>query len=441
MDNMNFNDEDVNGKLFSWRFHPQRYITKENALDYFHLYSYVDELADSISGIVETPSFNQFLLESCQLLANSLDLIHQGYFDAALYSVRQAGEVILIGALFTNLDQTERETKYKKWASLKGFPSFSELSGMLRAKDSEYRELLEQMPEIDELISKLNRRANKYIHKQGHESFYTKPYGMAPESAGRIHEDFAEYFKAAVKVCAIFRLAADPFPLLRSDPECEYRFPDCITPEFSQSFIEDCLGNDFVEHYTQTDSYRNWLEAIKSTFPQVKESTYNVSGHHFIDLSNINDILDELDKLTFKEATAVLFTALFSKKTVAVHLSGMLDAFINSAKPLNGLYLSDMSECAEQLGGINVPLVDICRVANCDISNKNSEIKSYVSSFPFESECVCIETDSILDSDEISLGRKAVAELAELWRQIQLGECDMPEIKETVLFNQIEQCL
>lgn len=102
---MNFNDEDVNGKLFSWRFHPQRYITKENALDYYHLYSYVDELADSISGIVETPSFNQFLLESCQLLANSLDLIHQGYFDAAFYSVRQAGEVILIESPNTRISK------------------------------------------------------------------------------------------------------------------------------------------------------------------------------------------------------------------------------------------------------------------------------------------------------------------------------------------------
>ena len=225
---MNFNDENVNGQLLSWRYHPQRYIAKENALDYYQLYSYVNELADSISGMVETPSFNQFLLESCRLLANSLDLIHQGYFDAAFYSVRQAGEVILIGALFTNLDQTERMATYKKWASLKRFPSFSELSGMLRAKDSEFRELLDQMPEIDELIGKLNRRANKYIHKQGHESFYTKPYGMAPESTGRIREDFLKYFKAAVKACAIFRLAADPFPLSRSDPECEYRFPDCI---------------------------------------------------------------------------------------------------------------------------------------------------------------------------------------------------------------------
>lgn len=166
---MIFNDEDLNGKLFNWRYHPQRYITKENAVDYYHLYSYVDELADSISGMLEKPSFNQFLLESCQLLANSLDLIHQGYFDAAFCSVRQAGEVILIGALFANLDKAEREAKYKKWASLEGFPSFSKLSGLLRAKDSEYRELLEQVPEIDErstssIGGRINISTNKVMN-------------------------------------------------------------------------------------------------------------------------------------------------------------------------------------------------------------------------------------------------------------------------------------
>ena len=301
---MNFNDENVNGKLFSWRFHPQRYITKENALDYYHLYSYVDELADSISGIVETPSFNQFLLESCQLLANSLDLIHQGYFDAAFYSVRQAGEVILIGALFSNLEKSERKAKYEKWVSLDRFPSFSKLSKMLRSKDIEYRDLLEQMPEIDELISKLNKRANKYIHKQSHESFYTKPYEVVPESAKHIREDFTDYFTTTVKVCAIFRLAVDPFPILLSNPECEFRFPDCMTLEFGQSFIDNCLGNEFVKHYIETDYYRNWVNAIKSTFPQLKEATYNVSNLHYIDLSHIEDILDELDKLTLYEATA-----------------------------------------------------------------------------------------------------------------------------------------
>lgn len=439
MDNMNFNDQDVNGKLFSWRYHPQRYITKENVLDYYQLYSYVDELADSISGMVETPSFNQFLLESCQLLANSLDLIHQGYFDAAFYSVRQAGEVILIGALFTNLDNAEREAKYKKWASLESFPSFSKLSGMLREADSEYRELLEQMPEIDELICKLNRRANKYIHKQGHESFYTKPYGMAPESAGRIHEDFAEYFKAAVKVCAIFRLAADPFPILRSDPECEYRFPDCITPEFSQSYIEECLGNEFVKHYIEIDYYRNWVNAIKSTFPQLKEATYNVSNLHYIDLSNIEDTLDELDKLTLYEATAVLFTALFSEKVIAIHITGMLDAFSNSARLSNGLYLSDMSDYAEQLGGVNVPLADICRLASFDTSHEFSPVSSFITSFPIASDYVCVETDTLLDDNEVVLGQKAAEELDWLWSRIKTGQCAMSELKETALYKWIKQ--
>lgn len=98
-----------------------------------------------------------------------------------------------------------------------------------------------------------------------------------------------------------------------------------------------------------------------------------------------------------------------------------------------------MNEYTEQLGGINVPLAEICRVANCNISNKNSEIKSYITSFPFESECVCIETDSVLDSNEISLGRKAATELVQLCRQIQLGECNMSKIKETALFKQIKQ--
>lgn len=439
MDNMNFNDQDVNGRLFSWRYHPQRYITKENALDYYPLYSYVDELADSISGIVETPSFNQFLLESCQLLANSLDLIHQGYFDAAFYSVRQAGEVILIGTLFSNLEESERKAKYEKWVSLDRFPSFSELSKMLRSKDIEYRVLLQEMPEIDELISKLNKRANKYIHKQGHESFYTKPYEVVSESVKHIREDFTDYFKTTVKVCAIFRLAVDPFPILLSDPECEFRFPDCMTIEFGQNFIDNCLGSDFVEHYIETDYYRNWVNAIKSTFPQLKEATYNVSNLHYIDLANIEDILDELDKLTLYEATAVLFTALFSEKVIAIHITGMLDAFSNSARPSSGLYLSDMSAYAEQLGGVNVPLSEICHLASLGTSHEFSPVSSFITSFSIASHSICVETDKLLDDNEVELGQKAAEELDRLWSRIKTGQCAMSELKETALFKWIKQ--
>lgn len=413
-------------------------MAREDDLNFSHLYNYVEQLENSISGIVSTPPFNQFLLESCQLLANSLDLIHQGYFDVAFYSVRQAGEVILVGTLFSNLEESERKAKYEKWVSLDRFPSFSELSKMLRSKDIEYRDLLEQMPEIDELISKLNKRANKYIHKQGHESFYTKPYEVVPESAKHIREDFTDYFTTTVKVCAIFRLAVDPFPILLSDPECEFRFPDCMTLEFGQNFIDNCLGNEFVKHYIETDYYRNWVNAIKSTFPQLKEATYNVSNLHYIDLSHIEDILDELDKLTLYEATAVLFTALFSEKGSDIHITGMLDAFSNSARPSGGLHLSDMSDYAGQLGGVNVPLADICRLASFDTSHEFSPVSSFITSFPIASDYVCVETDKLLDSNEVEQGRKAAEELGQLWRQIKVGQCAMSEMKETVLFKWIK---
>lgn len=416
-----------------------RYMAREDELAYSRLYDYVEQLADSVSGLVSTPSFNQFLLESCQLLANTLDLIHQGYFDAAFYSVRQAGEVILIGTLFSNLEESERKAKNEKWVSLDRFPSFSELSKMLRSKDIEYRDLLEQMPEIDKLISKLNKRANKYIHKQGHESFYTKPYEEVPESTKHIREDFTDYFTTAVKVCAIFRLAVDPFPILLSDPECEFRFPDCMTIEFGQYFIDNCLGSDFVEHYIKTDFYRNWVNAIKSTFPQLKEATYNVSNLHYIDLSNIEDILDELDKLTLYEATAVLFTALFSEKVIAIHTTGMLDAFSNSARPSGGLYLSDMSDYASQLGGVNVPLAEICHLASLDISHEFSPVSSFITSFSIASDFVCVETAKLLDDNEVELGRKAADELDWLWSRIKTGQCAMFELKETSLFKWIKQ--
>lgn len=414
-------------------------MAREDDLNFSHFYNYVEQLADSISGIVSTPPFNQFLLESCQLLAKSLDLIHQGYFDAAFYSVRQAGEVILIGTLFSNLEESERKAKYEKWVSLDRFPSFSDLSKMLRSKDIEYRDLLEQMPEIDELISKLNKRANKYIHKQGHESFYTKPYEVVPNSAKHIREDFADYFTTTVKVCAIFRLAVGPFPILPSDPECEFRFPDCMTLEFGQSFIDNCLGNDFVERYIKTDYYRNWVNTIKSTFPQLKEATYNVSILHYIDLSNIEDILDELDKLTLYEATAVLSTALFSEKVIAIHITGVLDVFSNSARPSSGLYLSDMTAYAEQLGGVNVPLTEICRLASLDTPQEFSSVSSFITSFSIASDFVCVETDKLLDDNEVELGRKAAEELSQLWKHIKTGECAMFELKETALFKWIKQ--
>lgn len=177
------------------------------------------------------------------------------------------------------------------------------------------------------------------------------------------------------------------------------------------------------------------MNAIKSTFPQLKEATYNVSNLHYIDMSNIEDILDEIDKLTFYEATVVLFTALFSEKVSAIHITGMLDAFSNSARPSGGLYLSELGDYARQLGGVNVPLADICRLASFDTSHEFSPVSSFITSFSIASDFVCVETDKHLDDNEVELGRKAAEELDWLWSWIKTGQCAMFELKETALLS------
>lgn len=117
----------------------------------------------------------------------------------------------------------------------------------------------------------------------------------------------------------------------------------------------------------------------------------------------------------------------------------MLDAFSNSARPSSGLYLSDMSAYAEQLGGVNVPLAEICHLASLDTSHRYSPVSSFITSFPIASDYVCVETDKLLDSNEVEQGRKAAQELGRLWRQIKVGQCSMSELKETVPFNRIKQ--
>lgn len=117
----------------------------------------------------------------------------------------------------------------------------------------------------------------------------------------------------------------------------------------------------------------------------------------------------------------------------------MLDAFSNSARPSSGLYLSGMSAFAEQLGGVNVPLAEICSLASLDTSHEFSPVSSFITSFSTASDTICVETDKLLDDNEVELGRNAAEDLGQLWKQIKTGQCSMSELEETELFKWIKQ--
>lgn len=98
-----------------------------------------------------------------------------------------------------------------------------------------------------------------------------------------------------------------------------------------------------------------------------------------------------------------------------------------------------MSDYAGQLGGVNIPLADICRLASFETSNEFSPVSSFITSFPIASDFVCVETDKLLDDNEVEQGRKAAEELGLFWKQIKTGQCARSELKEAALFKRIKQ--
>ena len=98
-----------------------------------------------------------------------------------------------------------------------------------------------------------------------------------------------------------------------------------------------------------------------------------------------------------------------------------------------------MSVYAEQFGGVNVPLAEISRLASLDTSHEFSPVSSFITSFSIASDFVCIETDKLLDDNEVELGRNAAEELGRLWSRIKTGQYAMSELQETELFKRIKQ--
>lgn len=75
------------------------------------------QLADT--GFINAMETNKFFAEACQMIVNAIHLYQNGYFDCALYSLRQSIE-LSIGTIFLNANPD----KYKDWNKLeKGFES------------------------------------------------------------------------------------------------------------------------------------------------------------------------------------------------------------------------------------------------------------------------------------------------------------------------------
>ena len=94
-------------------------------------------------------------------------MYEDGYFDCAFYSLRQSVEIMNSMLLLSDDEDRLKEWKAKAW-----FPMDKAVKGLLEKNNAAYSEIREKIPEFFTRYDELLKKANKYIHKQGLDSFY-----------------------------------------------------------------------------------------------------------------------------------------------------------------------------------------------------------------------------------------------------------------------------
>jgi hypothetical protein len=136
----------------------------------------IDQIFFSMSYFIDERSrlTDSFLKEAITLLENSVIIFEKGFFDAAIYSLRQSVEMASIFVYFNELPENERKEKFSIWKSHdKDFPGEGAILNELKIKGETYKEIKESAPFFFEQLYDFRKKINKYVHKQGYKTFYT----------------------------------------------------------------------------------------------------------------------------------------------------------------------------------------------------------------------------------------------------------------------------
>ena len=131
-----------------------------------------DELIGTLRALIPTTGIldelfcNTFFSESVELLKHAFFLYEEGYFDCAFYSLRQSIEN-MNNMLLAAVDAE----KFAIWKEKRRFPADSKVKDLLSQQNNAYNEIKAVIPEFFEQYDELLKKANKYIHKQGFDTF------------------------------------------------------------------------------------------------------------------------------------------------------------------------------------------------------------------------------------------------------------------------------
>ena len=217
------------------------------------------QLADT--GFINAMETNKFFAEACQMIVNAIHLYQNGYFDCALYSLRQSIE-LSIGTIFLNANPD----KYKDWNKLeKGFES-GYMAHYLANNEPSFKEVRDKLTDYFDNLHDLKKQIDKYVHKQGYKSFHLSSQRAYGDRLIQKKQELLKFFEKSLKECigavAIYRFIIDPLPLALADEDLFMRSGDFITQPYSINFIKEYIGNNVVNKLKTTQAYidiESWL--------------------------------------------------------------------------------------------------------------------------------------------------------------------------------------
>lgn len=338
----------------------------------------IENITWAETGLIDAFEANRFFDEASQMIANSIFLFQKGFFDTAFYSLRQSIEMS-IGTLYL----TANPEKMKEWKKLEpGFES-GKMADFLRKHEPVFKEIRDKIPTFFDNIRAIQKKTNKYVHKQGYSSFYTtQKYSWSDHREDKVYlkivSDFEETLKVAIGAVAMYRLAIDPLPIILMDGEMMMRSGDFVTRPYSDEFVNKYIGAKNIELYKQTEVYQGFKESIMSHEKQ-NEAVFDIIHWQIIDRSKFEDITKQIHLLSYSGRLAVVIM-MVSTKIPQVYIEGYFhytsDVKAKHSDTVIGTSYYEDFFANKGNNNFNVPFKNVSYISRIKIKEEFSYIES-----------------------------------------------------------------
>lgn len=346
-------------------------------------------ISRSFSGSVGVNISTNFLFEAEHMIANSIKLYEEGYFDAAFYSLRAILELFMLMVYFVEHQEDELDELIKRWNKLKHMDHYSKMEKYLSKNSNLYKNIKENMSDYFESIKRLSIKLNKKVHKQSFQNLYVNRSHFV---AGRKYNqnDELKLFESSVKkiigAVIVFRLFIDPMPVLLMDQEIYLRTGDTMSGPLSEDFIEEYIGSKHIDAYKNNEMYRTHYEEMLKEV-KLYESVAYLIKYKTIDLTKKVEIEEQFEHLHDSCKLAFLISTV-SDNIYAIDMYNGMYKFMTSNIPKRKQpYYKNMEHLKY-------------RDLKEDVLNHTFE-EIYISIFPTQYSNIFVEQSDRLEKEEL----------------------------------------